>query len=279
MSGPTYGQRRGAGIGLIVALIIAAISIFRYFGSSSVNPTTGEKQRTGGITPRQEIALGLQAAPEMIRQYGGAGGDARGQALVDRVGQQLLAGSDLKNSPYPYQFHLLNDNRTINAFALPGGQVFITRALLQRLKTEGQVAGVLGHEMAHVAGRHSAEQLAKQQLTQGLTGAAVMASYDPENPNSRNTAAVAAAIGQLVNLKFSRNDEVESDRLGVRFMSQAGYDPRGMIGVMQVLKAAAGGGRTPEFFATHPNPENRIPRIEEAIREQFPEGVPNGLRK
>jgi predicted Zn-dependent protease len=85
-------------------------------------------------------------------------------------------------------------------------------------------------------------------------------------------------IGQLVNMKFGREDELESDQLGVRFISEAGYDPRALIGVMQILEEASGGGRTPEFFSTHPNPENRVARIEEAIQQQFPNGVPEGLK-
>src|SRR5690606_26163857 len=141
-----------------------------------------------------------------------------------------------------------------NAFALPGGQVFITAALLSRLRSEGQVAGVLGHEIGHVVARHGAEHMAKARLTQGLTGAAVLATYDPSDPSSRGSAAVAALIGQMVNMRFGREDELESDRLGVRFMAEAGYDPRSMVEVMKVLQEAAGGGRQPEFFSTHPNP-------------------------
>ncbi|HYF39539.1 MAG TPA: M48 family metallopeptidase, partial [Gemmatimonadales bacterium] len=162
-------------------------------------------------------------------------------------------------------------------FALPGGQIFITEGLLRRLTTDGQVAGVLGHEIAHVVARHGAEHIAKQQLTQGLTGAAVLATYDPSDPSSRGSAAVAAMIGQLVNMRFGRQDELESDRLGVRFTGEAGYDPRSMTALMQILGEASEGNRPPEFFSTHPNPENRIQRIQEAIQEQYPNGVPEGL--
>jgi predicted Zn-dependent protease len=140
------------------------------------------------------------------------------------------------------------------------------------------LAGVLGHEVGHVVGRHSAEHIAKQQLTQGLTGAVVLSTYDPNDPSSQRTAQIAMVIGQLVNMKFGREDELESDHLGVRFISEAGYDPRALIGVMQILEEASGGARQPEFFSTHPNPENRVARIEEAIQQQFPGGVPEGLK-
>jgi predicted Zn-dependent protease len=264
---------------LLAALVIAAISLLTYFGSSVFNPITEEKQHVAGITPEQEVALGLQAAPEMAQQFGGLDPDVESQARLDQVGERLVSRSVAGKSPYSFDFHVLDDPETINAFALPGGQVFITEGLLRRLKTEGQLAGVLGHEIAHVVARHGAEHIAKQQLTQGLTGAAVLATYDPSNPSSRNSAAVAAMIGQLVNMRFGRQDELESDNLGVRFTSEAGYDPRSMIALMKILDESSQGGRPPEFFSTHPNPENRIERIQLAVRERFPDGVPEGLEK
>ena len=223
--------------------------------------------------------MGLQAAPEMAQQFGGLEPDARVQALVDSVGNRIVSKTAAGTTPYQYQFHVLTDPETINAFALPGGQVFITEGLLKRLNTEGELAGVLGHEIGHVVARHGAEQIAKQQLTQGLTGAAVMATYDPNNPSSRNSAAVAMMIGQLVGMKFGRSDELEADKLGVRFMGDAGFDPRSMEKLMQVLEQSSSGNRPPEFFSTHPNPENRIVRIREAIQEKYPNGVPEGLQQ
>jgi predicted Zn-dependent protease len=264
----------------MIALVVAAISIIGYYSQTQVNPVTGEKQRVS-ITAEQEIAVGLQAAPEMEQQFGGADRDPRLEQLVERVGQAIVAKSDAKGSPYVkhFDFHALGDDQTVNAFALPGGQIFITRALMSRMTTEGQLAGVLGHEIGHVILRHSAERIAKQQLTQGLTGAAVLATYDPSNPDSRNSAAVAQMIGGLINMKYGRDDELESDRYGVKYMAQAGYDPRSMIDVMKILAEAGGGRGGPEFFQTHPNPENRIQRIEQAIEELFPNGVPNNLKK
>ena len=271
-------QKRG-GAGIMVALLIAAFTLFKYFSSSQVNPVTGEKQHVAGVTTNQEIALGLQAAPEMAQQYGGeVDPNSRDGQIVQRVGRKIVQGSEAAKTPYKYQFHLLGDNKTINAFALPGGQVFMTQALLHQLTTEGEVAGVLGHEVGHVVARHGAQHIAKQQLTQGLTGAAVMASYDPNDPaKSTRNAAVAAAIGNLVNLKYGRGDELEADTLGVRFMGEAGYDPRSLIKVMEVLKKAGGKSRQPEFFSTHPNPDNRIEHIQDAIKKQYPQGVPAGL--
>ena len=271
-------SRGRGGVGLLIAVVIALFSLFRYFGSSQTNEVTGEKQRVGGVTASQEVALGLQATPSMIQQHGGESRSAEANALVDRVGARVVSQSSASKSSYQYEFHLLADDKTVNAFALPGGQVFLTQALLRQLTSEGQVAGVLGHEVGHVVARHGAEHIAKQQLTQGLTGAAMMATYDPNSPNPAARAAMVVAVGQLINLKYGRDDELESDRLGVMFMGEAGYDPRAMIQVMKVLKAAGGGGRTPEFFASHPNPENRIGKIQDAIAAQYPNGVPAGLQ-
>ncbi|MCI0397565.1 MAG: M48 family metallopeptidase [Chloroflexi bacterium] len=261
---------------IIIALIVAAFSLISYFGSKVYNPVTDEDQYIS-MTKEQEIALGLQAAPEMAQEFGGLDPDEDAQAFLDAVCQQLTSSSDITQADWPFECHLLADPETINAFALPGGQVFITAALFDQLETEGQLAGVMAHEIGHVVARHGAEHLAKAQLTQGLTGAAVIATYDPNDPNSQRTAQVALLIGELINLKFSREDELESDRLGVRFMADAGYDPRSLIRVMEILAAASEGAGPPEFFSTHPNPDNRITRIQEAIDAEFPDGIPEGL--
>lgn len=263
--------RRAAGGGgfrfgrILIALIIAGISLFTYFASSVDNPVTGETQHIN-ISVDEEIALGLQAAPEMAAQFGGLDPDSRVQAMVDQIGNHIVQASPASQTPYQYDFHVLADGQTINAFALPGGQIFITNGLFDQLQTEGEVAGVLGHEIGHVVARHSAEQIAKAQLTEGLTGAAVIASYDPNNPSSAQTAQMAVLIGQLVNMKYGREDELESDFLGVCFMNDAGYDPNDMVQVMRVLENASQGQAPPEFFSTHPNPESRIQRIQEAIQ-------------
>lgn len=259
--------RRGSSCSgrLLIAALIAISSLVMYFSSRQDNPVTGETQYVD-ITVAQEIALGLQAAPEMAEQFGGLDPDPNAQAIVDQIGNELVQNSPAGRSPYRFDFHLLGDEHTINAFALPGGQIFITRALFDRLETEGELAGVLGHEIGHVVGRHSAERIAKTKLTEGLTGAAVIAAYDPNNPSSAGSAQIAAVIGQLVNMRYGREDELESDFLGVCFMNDTGYDPRQMVRVMQVLAESRQGQAPPEFFSTHPNPENRIQRIQDAIQ-------------
>jgi predicted Zn-dependent protease len=250
---------RGNKIRLLIGAAIVLFAVFKYCSSAETNPYTGEKQHIS-LSEEEEIAIGLQSAPAMAEQHGGLYPDQELQAKVDEIGQKLVRNSVANQTSYQYDFHLLADPKTINAFALPGGQIFITYALFSKLENEDQLAGIIGHEIGHVVGRHSADRLAKQGLTQGiLSGVAV--GIDP------NTAQGAAAIASVINMKYGREDELQSDDLGIQYMIDAGFKPEAMIGVMQILKDAAGPNRTPEFQSTHPDPENRIEKIKEAIEK------------
>ena len=252
-------------IRLVLGLAMAAFTYFSYLSKSQVNPITGEKQHIS-LSPAEEVAMGLQSAPAMAAEFGGLLQDERVQNAVSTIGNKLVNSSEAKNAPYKFQFHVLQDPNTVNAFALPGGQIFITVGLLKRLESDDQVAGVLGHEIGHVVGRHSAEQMAKQELTQGLVNASQVATYDPYNPQ---TSQIAAYIGNAINLKYGREDELESDHFGVKYTHAAGYDPRAMIRVMEILAEAAGGSsnRQSEFMSSHPSPENRIAKIKAEIEQ------------
>ena len=243
----------------VIAALVALFGIFSYCTGTSDNPITGEKQRVR-LTAEQEIALGRQLAPQMAAQFGGVSANAA-RERVRQVGERVVARSSAAKTPYKYSFHLLADRKTVNAFALPGGQIFITEALLGLLNSEDELAAVLGHEIGHVLARHSAEHLAKQQLTQQLIGAVVIGS------GSYDAASLAQLAGSLVNMKHGRDDEIESDTLGLRLVREAGYDPRAMIAVMQALEKASGGSRQPEFASTHPSPANRIQRIRENLEK------------
>lgn len=254
------GKRRSIGSMLLIFLAVGGFYIFKYFSNSQLNEITGETQFVS-ISPEQEVALGIQSAPSMIQQYGGLHPDQYAQDLVDMVGERLVNNTVVRKSGYQYDFHLLADERIVNAFALPGGQVFITAALYARLQNEDQLAGVLGHEIGHVIHRHGAERIAKMELTQGLTGAAVVASGD------YNTAQAAQMIGNLINMKYGRDQELESDDWGVLLMMQANYDPYQLIGVMDILEESSGNRSVPEFQSTHPSPENRREMIKRAIEK------------
>ncbi|QHC86444.1 peptidase M48 Ste24p [Empedobacter brevis] len=253
-------QKGGTSIKLIIAAAIVIFSVIKYFSSSEVNEITGEKQYIS-LTKEDEIAMGINSAPQMAREFGGLSQNVQYQELVKQVGTKIVNNSDARKTNYPFQFYVLVDNQTVNAFALPGGPIFITEALLTRLQNEDQLAGVLGHEVGHVIARHSAEQLSKQELSQGIAGAAGVAAGDA------NSAYYAQVVANMVNMKYGRDDELESDDLGVRFMIQAGYNPEALIGVMDILEEASGGSQVPEFQSTHPSPSNRREKIKVAIEK------------
>jgi predicted Zn-dependent protease len=261
---------------LIIAAIVLFMGVIAYFGKSSINPVTGEKQHVS-LSVDQEVAMGLQAAPQMAEQFGGLDPDQRALTLVQQVGRKLVESGPGAKTNYQFKFYLLRDPRTVNAFALPGGPVFITRALFDRLQNEAQLAGVLGHEIGHVLERHSAEHMARSELAQSVAGAAGVAASDSGHGQMAYMAAQFAT--QMTQLKYGRKDELEADRWGVKNMSGAGYDPREMIEVMEILKSASGGSRQPEFMSSHPDPGNREQEIEAEIQRDFPNGIPKNLTK
>ena len=277
------GMGRGRGLGggswklrIGIAVVIALVTFVSYMMNTSSNPITGESQRVGGMLPENEVQLGLAAAPEMAAQFGGAARNAAGQAQVERVGQRLVAALhevyDVAESPYPFTFTLLEDDDIVNAFALPGGPTYITEALYNRLESEGQLAGVMGHEIGHVIHRHGAQRMAQQNLSQGLVQSVTMAAGDI------SAGQVASMVGNFVMMSYGRDQELECDAEGIKLMVVAGYDPRSMAGVMKILaEASGGGGGTPEWASTHPDPGNRIERIEAIVAEMFPDGVPEHL--
>lgn len=245
---------------IAIAVIIAIVGVITYFSKTETNPITGEKQRVS-LSVDQEITLGLQAAPELIQEMGGEARDSKLNAYIDKVGNRVLARTEAGKSPFKFEFYLLADNKTVNAFALPGGQVFITMGLYKLLKSEDQLAGILGHEIGHVINRHGSEHMAKQELTQQLVQATQVASggYDQ--------GMIAQYVGQMVNMKYGRDDEIESDKYGVKYLIESGYKPEAMIEVMEILNEAAGENKSPEFLSSHPNPENRIQKIKEYIEQ------------
>ena len=225
--------------------------------------------------------MGMQAAPQM----GQPSRDFQSSTVVQNVGarlvntlEQVLRTKGIDN-PYPFDFHLLADRNTVNAFALPGGQVFITEALFHHLAQEakdqndleGSLAGVLGHEIGHVLERHGSQRMATGGLIQGIVGAAGVAGGGHQSAN------MAAYAGKMMSMKYGRADELESDRWGVELMMLANYSPEHLLTVMDVLERTSGGAGGPEFMSTHPRPANRREYIQSIIEEKFPNGLPPGL--
>ena len=282
--GNSYGQSRG-GSGfkarLIIAAVVALLAVLSYYGRpGDENQVTGKSERVAMSDERDEVQMGLQAVPEMVQMHGGPDPDDRARAHVQQVGEKLLdaldrqLASEGRSNPYRkyFRFTLLADPKTVNAFALPGGQVFMTEALYRDVETEGQLAGVLGHEIGHVIERHSNKRMAKDEMFQGLAAAGGIAGGDQQS------ARMAQAVAQMVSMKYGREDELEADKWGVRLTAMAGFDPRAMIGLMEVLDKSSGGAGPPEMMSTHPKPANREAYIKAVIAEEFPNGVPPNLK-
>jgi predicted Zn-dependent protease len=251
------------GLSRISLLIALTASVF-VVGACTVNPATGKRQITL-ISEQQEIAMGLQAKQDAVAQYG-AYPDEELQQYVSDLGNQLASVSERPELPWSFT---VVDDPTVNAFALPGGQIFVTRGILGHFNSEAELASVLGHEIGHVTGRHSVEQMSTAQLANLGLGVAMIASED-----IRPYAGMAAQGLQLMFLKFGRDDERESDELGLRYMTRAGYDPNEMPKMFVTLGRISeqqGGGRIPAWASTHPDPGNREQKTYERIKALPPE--------
>lgn len=226
-----------------------------FLASCAVNPATGERQLSF-MSEGQEIEMGQAADPDIVASMG-IYPDASLQAYVQELGTSLAARSERPDLPWTFR---LLDDPLINAFALPGGYVYVTRGILAQFESEAELAGVLGHEIGHVTARHSVNQISKQQLAQFGMGVGMILA-----PELQQFEGLVSASMQLLFLRFSRDDERQADELGVRYMSRVGYDPYQLSGVMAMLGQVSGGegGGPPEWLSTHPNPGNR----EEDIRK------------
>ncbi len=234
------GRPRGVAAGLIAALVI--------LGGCSTNPATGRPQ-LALISEQQEIELGRDY-DQRIQRVLGVYPDARLQEYVGRVGQKLAAGSERADLTWTFR---VVDDPVVNAFALPGGHVYVTRGLMTHLTSEAQLAAVLGHEIGHVTARHAVTQMSKARIARiGLFAGAVL---------SPALAGYAARSLDVLFLKYSRDDERQADDLGLRYMVAQGYDPREMPHVFEVLRQVShgqGGERIPDWQSTHPSEEERI---------------------
>jgi predicted Zn-dependent protease len=235
------------------SLLVAVSSIL--LAACAVNPATGRRQLSL-IGEEGEIEMGREADGQIVASLG-LYPDSAVQAYVRALGLSLAAQSERPSLPWTFR---VVDDPTVNAFALPGGFIYITRGILSHLTSEAQLVGVLGHEIGHVTGRHSVNQMSRQQLAQLGLGVGMILSED-----LRSVGDLASAGLQLLSLRHSRGDETEADELGIRYMRRTGHDPRELAGVMGMLGRTAevygGGGRVPEWLSTHPDPANRVENI------------------
>ncbi|CAN5356282.1 M48 family metallopeptidase [soil metagenome] len=212
---------------------------------------------------KQQIELGLRAAGDLRKQEKVLPSSDEKVKTLRRVGRRLLNTVDGKNEPWQYSFDVI-DSKEVNAFALPGGPVFFYTGLLDKLKTEDELAGVLAHELTHVRREHWAYAYRDSQKRNLLLNLGLIFAHA-----NRNVADLASISNNLLfDLPFSRSHESEADTGGFAMMVDAGYNPEGMADVFELLQKEAKGGNPPEFFSDHPNDKNRINKIREMIQER-----------
>jgi len=237
---------------------MAAAFVMSTIAGCAVNPATGERQ-LALVSEQQEIAMGRGYSREVDQQMGLYADDALTR-YVDGIGQRLAAASERPD--LPWRFAVVDDD-VVNAFALPGGYIYVTRGILAYFNSEAELAAVLGHEIGHVTGRHSVEQMSRQQLASlGLGIGSVLYS-----PIQNLSGMLSQGLGVLF-LKYGRDDEREADALGVRYMTREGYDPDAAVDVFEMLgrqTEASGGQRVPSWLSTHPSPEDRSTRLRALI--------------
>lgn len=214
------------------------------------------------FSKEQDVQLGREAA-QQVRQQLDVVDDPFLQGYIDTIGRRLASTAPARQSGFPFSFTLINDP-SINAFALPGGPMFINSGLLKAAANEAQLAGVMAHEMAHVVLRHGTNQVSKANLLQ--LPAAVAAGAVGGGSLVGQLAQVGIGLGyNSILLSYSRGAENEADALGARIMAEAGYNPLEMARFFEKIEAE-GGARGPQFLSSHPNPGNRMRNVEAEIR-------------
>jgi predicted Zn-dependent protease len=239
----------------------------------STNPATGSQSFTAFMSPEKEVEVGRDEHPKILKQYGGELDDPKLRAYVDSVGQRLAKQSDLPD--LKFTFTVLNSDIT-NAFALPGGYVYVTRGLLSLASTEAELAGVLGHEIGHVTARHTAQRYSRAVAT-GIASTAV-GVLESVFLGTNVVGQASAQAGQLYLASYSRDQELEADTLGVRYLARTGYTPTAMSTFLAKLETesaltaelAGKPGSTNDFniMATHPRTQDRVREAIAAAQEQ-----------
>ena len=236
------------------SLLIPALAVLAgaFAAGCALNPATGKKEFSL-VTPAQEAAMGREGYGAAVAEYGQYD-DAALAAYVDSVGRKVARASE--QPELPWKFTVLDDP-VVNAFAMPGGYIYVTRGLLAHMQSEAQLAGVLGHEIGHVTARHSARQITKQQLAGLGLGLANVVS-----PEFRRYSPLAEQSLGLLMLKYGRDDETQADDLGIRYATGAGFDPREIPGTYRTLQRIAeqSGQSLPSYLSTHPDPGSRAER-------------------
>jgi hypothetical protein len=246
--------------------------------ANALNAQDGRTKIKPGInsfSPQQDIELGRRAASE-VEQVAQLCNAPKVDGYLTKLGMQLVEQLNTGGVKYPWEFHCVND-KAVNAFALPGGFVFINRGAIEAADYEAELAGVMAHELSHVALRHGTNQATKAQYAQLGTGILGIAG----GIFGATAGAAAAGVGQFaagsVLLKYSRGAETQADLMGTQVLYDAGYDPRAMAAFFEKLGAESAGKNPPEFFSDHPNPDHRIDRVDQEVEKLG--GVQEGAKR
>jgi len=242
-------------------LLVSLVLVVAVSAGCSINPVSGERQLIL-IPESQEIAMGQQAAPGFVKEFEGEVPDVTLQAYVEQVGQKVAAVSDRPKLPYKYR---LVKSKVPNAFALPGGEIFITAGLMSLMDDERELAAVLGHETGHCCAKHNVLGMQRQM------GVSVLAEIASRATGQSAAGDVAKVIGSVANLKYSRDDEYQADHLGIKYMAKAGYNPWGMIELLTILlnMSESEPGTLEEMFQTHPLSSKRIAEAKATIEKDY----------
>src|SRR5512142_1754815 len=254
---------------MVRRMSLLLLAFFCFACTTGYVPATGQR-RYLGYSWQQETELGKEASKQVAATFG-IYHDANLERYVTEVGNRVLATSHLRRPGTEEQFRRtpvtfsILDSPIINAMALPGGYIYVTRGMLSHLENEDQLATVLAHEIGHVAARHAARQAWQQQIGQGLLLGGALLGQVAGLP-AQDILNFGGMAAQMLFLRYSRDDELEADKLSVEYASLAGYDPRQVITFFQALNRIEQkeGQGVPSFFSTHPNPGDRIQRIRDS---------------
>ena len=242
-------------------LLLAALFLgYQYFSSEKfVNPETGRKSHVG-MSQSQEAALGLQSYQQVLSQAQATTSGPEFE-MVKRVASRLAGATGKAGADFQWQVSLIQD-KTVNAFCLPGGKIVVYTGIIPVAANEAALATVLGHEMAHATSRHGSQRLFEQNLAQtAMSGVAASISdmdYDKQRA-VMGALGVGAKFGVL--MPFGRNQESEADHIGLIYMARAGYDPEESINFWKRMESS-GGNQPPEFLSTHPSHGTRVQQLQ-----------------
>jgi Zn-dependent protease with chaperone function len=261
---------------LIRRVVLSSATLLVLFAlgcSSALAQRTQLKPGMNFFSPQQDIQVGKQAAVDAEKQLAMCN-LPKVDAYLTQLGRKLVAHLNTGGAEYPWEFHCVND-RSINAFALPGGYVFVNRGAMEAADNEAELAAVMAHELSHVVLRHGTNQASKAQLTQGMVGLAG-GIFGGGTSGALLTQLGSFAAGGVL-LRYSRSAETQADVMGTQALYDSGYDPRAMAQFFEKLNQQTKGKNPPEFFSDHPSPDHRVERVDEEIQKLG--GTPPNARR